>query len=174
MRVVDRVSDIVIVQLDLVHDARGLSLDAYSMSWASRLGLPPFKHVYVSYSRRGVVRGLHYQLPPNVQGKFVVVVQGRIFDVVVDIRRSLPSFGKVYTFELRSGHGIWVPVGYAHGFQALEDALLVYLMSEEFVPGLYRCIRWDDPDLAVRWPISEVVVSEKDAGCPKFRDAEYL
>jgi len=67
-----------------------------------------------------------------------------------------------------------VPVGYAHGFQALEDALLIYLMSEEFVPGLYRCIRWDDPDLAVRWPISEVVLSERDASCPKFRDAEYL
>jgi dTDP-4-dehydrorhamnose 3,5-epimerase len=102
------------------------------------------------------------------------VVQGRIFDVAVDIRRISPSFGKVYTFELRSGHGIWVPAGYAHGFQTLEDALLVYLVSEEFVPVLYRCIRWDDTDLAVRWPISEVVVSEKDTGCPKFRDAKHL
>src|SRR5690606_23835978 len=104
---------------------------------------------------RGVLRGLHYQLPPSPQGKLVRAVAGSIFDVAVDIRRSSPNFGK-WVGEVLSAENqrqLWIPAGFAHGFLALEDGTeLLYKTTDFYNKAAERSIRWDDPDIAISWP----------------------
>jgi len=126
---------------------------------------------------RGVVRGLHYQLPPHAQDKLVRVVRGAIFDVAVDIRRDSPSFGKWVGLELSADkwNQLLVPKGYAHGFQTLEpDTEVIYKVTHRYSPSHDRSIRFDDPQLAIAWPIgpAEVQLSDKDARAPLLSDAE--
>jgi len=126
---------------------------------------------------RGVVRGLHYQLPPHAQDKLVRVVRGAIFDVAVDIRRDSPSFGKWVGIELSADkwNQLLVPEGYAHGFQTLEpDTEVIYKVTQRYSPSHDRSIRFDDPQLAIAWPIghAEVQLSDKDARAPLLADAE--
>jgi len=137
-------------------------------------GIPyDFVQVNLSYSRRGVVRGLHYQLRPAEQGKLVYVISGRVFDVAVDIRKGSPWFGRYVAATLEPGYALWIPPGFAHGFQALEDAYFLYLATKEYNPQCERCIRWDDPEIGIPWPIRDnVILSEKDKKCPPLREAE--
>ena len=126
---------------------------------------------------RGVVRGLHYQLPPHAQDKLVRVVRGAIFDVAVDIRSDSPSFGKWVGIELSADkwNQLLVPKGYAHGFQTLEpDTEVIYKVTHRYSPSHDRSIRFDDPQLAIAWPIgpAEVQLSDKDARAPLLADAE--
>jgi dTDP-4-dehydrorhamnose 3,5-epimerase len=129
-----------------------------------------------SRSRRGVLRGLHYQLPPHAQGKLVRVTQGAVFDVAVDLRRSSASFGRWVGVEL-SGENhrqLWLPPGMAHGFLVLsESADFLYKTSDYYAPAAEACIRWDDPQLAIEWPDvgSAPAVSAKDATGGTFADA---
>jgi dTDP-4-dehydrorhamnose 3,5-epimerase len=174
MRVRKKVGEILFIEFNTVRDARGYSLEAFSTAKAKVLGLPDFKYIYISFSKRGVIRGLHYQLPPKAQGKIVIVISGRIFDVVVDIRKKSERFGKFITSVLEEGEGIWIPIGFAHGFQALEDSIIVYLMTEEYSPELYRCIRWDDPSIGIPWPLKNAIISEKDARCPFLANADIF
>jgi dTDP-4-dehydrorhamnose 3,5-epimerase len=121
-----------------------------------------------SRSKRGVLRGLHYQTEPHAQGKLVSVLSGAIFDVVVDLRPDSPSFGKSLGLELRAeDHSmIWIPKGFAHGFLTISDfADVVYKATDFYSPAHERCIRWDDPDLAIVWPLGDLspIVSAKDA-----------
>lgn len=128
----------------------------------------------LSASRRGVLRGLHYQLEAP-QGKIVQVVQGRIFDAIVDLRRSSPNFGRSYTFELDADilQTLWVPPGFAHGFLALDDVLVLYAMTEPRIPHAERVLRWNAPELGIEWPLekSEPLLSARDRAAPGWGDA---
>jgi dTDP-4-dehydrorhamnose 3,5-epimerase len=128
-----------------------------------------------SYSRHNVVRGLHYQVN-SLQGKLVRVITGEIFDVAVDLRRSSPTFGKWFGVSL-SGENrqmLWIPSGFAHGFQVLSDrAHVLYKATDFYAPQSERTIIWDDADLAIKWKVNEdPIISEKDRKGVWFRDAE--
>jgi dTDP-4-dehydrorhamnose 3,5-epimerase len=158
-------------------DARGFFFESWNQrQWAELLaehGQEPVALVQDNHSRssRGVLRGLHYQLPPQPQGKLVRCVAGEIFDVAVDLRRSSPSFGQWVGARLSAGNHqqMWVPVGFAHGFLTLsEQAEVLYKTTDFWSQPCERAIRWDDPDLAVSWPeeglaAGQPLLAEKDA-----------
>ncbi|MFA6930948.1 MAG: dTDP-4-dehydrorhamnose 3,5-epimerase [Lentisphaeria bacterium] len=119
-----------------------------------------------SKSQKGVLRGLHYQLPPKAQGKLVRVVQGEVFDVAVDIRKNSPTFGK-WVGQLLSAenkHQMWIPEGFAHGFVTMSDtAEFLYKTTDYYAPEYERCIAWDEEKIGIRWPFLEKpVLSGKD------------
>lgn len=127
-----------------------------------------------SYSFRGVLRGLHFQRPPHAQGKLVRVISGRVWDVAVDIRSRSASYGKWLGQELSDENRsmLWIPPGFAHGFVALSDSVhLLYKCTEEYNRASEAGIRWDDADLGISWPISDVRVSAKDRALPNLKDA---
>ena len=132
-----------------------------------------------SRSSRGVLRGLHYQLEPEPQGKLVRCTLGAIFDVAIDLRRSSATFGQWVGAELSAENHqqLWVPVGFAHGFLTLSDtAEVLYKASGFWNKGCERSIRWDDPDLAIAWPLDQLgalqpVLAEKDAAAPSLAEA---
>jgi dTDP-4-dehydrorhamnose 3,5-epimerase len=125
-----------------------------------------------SISHKGVLRGLHYQVAPHAQGKLVRVVAGAAFDVAVDIREGSPTFGKWAGVELSATNRkqFWIPAGFAHGFLALEDGTeFLYKTTDFWHAASERSIRWDDPDIAVEWPLQGApVVSGKDAGAARL------
>jgi dTDP-4-dehydrorhamnose 3,5-epimerase len=128
-------------------------------------------------SARNVLRGMHYQVGPP-QGKLVRVLQGRLHDVIVDLRRGSPWFGQSFDTDLRDHHSLmlWVPPGFAHGFLAREDSLVLYALTRPWDPRLDRAIRWDSAALAIDWPLEdgEPIVSEKDRAAPAFAHAEVF
>ncbi len=130
-----------------------------------------------SKSTQGILRGLHYQIQ-QPQGKLVRVVQGSVFDVAVDLRKSSPSFGQWVGYELsaKNHHMLWVPPGFAHGFYVMsKTAEFVYKCTDYYAPEFERSILWNDPDLAINWRLIEgeaPTLSEKDAVAPGFKDAE--
>lgn len=133
-----------------------------------------------SCSQAGVLRGLHYQLPPHPQGKLVRVSQGAAFDVAVDIRRGSPTFGQWVGLTLSAANGLqmWIPEGFAHGFLALEDEThFLYKTTDVYARDCERSIRWDDPDIGIQWP--DVAgqarkLAPKDAAAPLMRDADLF
>lgn len=129
-----------------------------------------------SKSRRGVLRGLHYQLPPKAQGKLVRVVEGEVFDVAVDLRRTSATYGHWAGALLSAANKrqMWIPPGFAHGFVTLsETAEFLYKTTDYYAPEHERCIRWDDPALAIDWGYGwEPQLSAKDAAAPGFAEAE--
>ncbi len=158
-------------------DGRGFFLESFNArSIAAEAGI---HHQFVqdnhSRSHRGVLRGLHYQIQ-NPQGKLVRCLRGRIYDVVVDLRRASPSFGRWLGVELSADnfHQLWVPPGLAHGFLVLSDvAEVFYKATDYYAPESERCIRWDDPTIAITWPLDGLpTVSPKDALGVPFAHAE--
>ncbi len=132
-----------------------------------------------SRSVQGVLRGLHYQLAPHAQGKLVRVVSGSVFDVAVDLRKNSPSFGRWVgaTLCAEKKSMLWIPPGFAHGFLTLSDkADFLYKTTDYYNPGCERCIRWDDPELAIAWPLEGLIpqLSSKDIQGQDFRNAEYF
>lgn len=131
----------------------------------------------LSRSRRGVLRGLHYQLGAP-QGKLVQVLEGRVFDVIVDLRRDSPDFGTSFGFDLdaEEPQALWVPPGFAHGLLAREDCLLLYALTQPWDARLDRAIRWDSPGLAIDWPLDglEPIVSARDREAPTLGEAEVF
>ena len=129
-----------------------------------------------SKSSRNVLRGLHYQLPPKAQGKLVRVVQGEVFDVAVDLRKNSKTFGQWVgeTLSAENKKQLWIPAGFAHGFLTLSDtAEFLYKTTDYYSPAHERCIRWDDAQLAIDWPMQGAPsLSAKDAVAPLFADAE--
>jgi dTDP-4-dehydrorhamnose 3,5-epimerase len=126
-------------------------------------------------TRRGTVRGFHFQEPPSAQAKLISVLKGRILDVAVDIRRGSPSYGKFVSVELSgdSGRQLFVPIGFAHGFVTLEDEVSVmYRASEYYAPSREGGIRWNDPDIGVPWPFdaTTMIRSERDDRLPLLKD----
>jgi dTDP-4-dehydrorhamnose 3,5-epimerase len=145
-------------------DERGLFVKPFQRSELARLGLPvDFDELFYSRSQRGVIRGLHFQLPPRAQAKLVYCVTGRVFDVVVDLRKGSPTYGHFETFELdgEDWRMIFVPAGFAHGFAALsDDAVMAYAVTSEYDPELDSGIRWDS--VPVDWPWSTPIISSRD------------
>jgi dTDP-4-dehydrorhamnose 3,5-epimerase len=125
--------------------------------------------------RRGTVRGLHYQVAPHEEAKFIRCVRGSVFDVIVDLRADSPTCGQWTGVELSAVNqrALLVPRGFAHGYQTLEDdSEVIYLVSAFFAPGAEKGIRWNDPGIAIRWPITEgVILSDKDLAWPDFTPA---
>jgi dTDP-4-dehydrorhamnose 3,5-epimerase len=168
------IGDVILVKFIKFHDERGFFAELYKRSDFLTNNIPyDFVQVNLSFSKRGVVRGLHYQLKPMEQGKLVYVISGRVYDVAVDIRRGSPWFGRYVGVNLEPGYALWIPPGFAHGFQALEDTYFLYLVTKEYSPQHERCIRWDDPQIRIQWPIKEgIILSEKDKRCPPLKEAE--
>ena len=164
----------------LFGDERGFFYESWNQrSFAAALGLapgqaPPFVQDNHSRSSRGVLRGLHYQLPPHPQGKLVRCVVGEIFDVAVDLRRSSASFGHWVAARLSADNHqqLWVPAGFAHGFLTLsEHAEVLYKTTDFWSKDCERSLRWNDPELAIAWPLEDlagaaVQLSDKDALAP--------
>lgn len=154
----------------VVHgDERGFFFENWNAQRYGDLGLPAgFVQSNVSSSSRGVLRGLHYQWP-NPQGKLVSVLEGEVYDVVVDIRRGSPHFGH-WTAAVLSAENrrqIWVPEGFAHGFAVLsERALFSYLCTDVYYREHDANVRWNDADIGIDWPVGEPILSEKDAKAP--------
>jgi len=168
------IPDVILVKYRVFEDVRGFFAELYKRTDFLTEGIPhDFVQVNLSFSKRGVVRGLHYQLKPMEQGKLVYVISGRVFDVAVDVRRGSPWFGRYVAVTLEPNHALWIPPGFAHGFQALEDAYFLYLVTKEYSPQHERCVKWDDPEIGIPWPIRDnVILSEKDRRCPPLREAE--
>jgi len=161
-------------------DARGFFFESFNArTFAETTGLnPDFVQDNHSRSSQGVLRGLHYQLPPHAQGKLVRVVSGEVFDVAVDIRKSSPTFGRWVgaTLSAENKQQLWIPPGFAHGFVTLSDsAEFLYKTTDFYAPETERCIIWNDPDIGVTWPWSQTpVVSDKDKQGTPFVDAEVF
>ncbi len=170
------IPDVVLIEPRLFPDARGFFLETFKASEFAAHGIDrPFVQDNHSRSTRGVLRGLHYQKQAAAQGKLVRVIGGAIFDVAVDIRRGSPTYGRwvAETLSEENHFLLYVPPGFAHGFCTLSDtAEVAYKATAEYAPEVDRGIVWNDPDLAVAWPIREPVLSAKDAALPRLREAD--
>jgi dTDP-4-dehydrorhamnose 3,5-epimerase len=175
------IPSVVLFKPKVFADDRGLFFESFNeaaFNLATRLNLT-FVQDNHSKSQRGVLRGLHYQLPPKTQGKLVRVVQGEVFDVAVDIRKSSPTFGK-WVGELLSADNrrqLWIPPGFAHGFVTLSDsAEFLYKTTDFYAPSHEACIAWNDPVLNVDWHLNGVVplLSGKDQQGKALGDAEVF
>lgn len=158
-------------------DERGFFYESFNRkAFAEAVGVDvDFVQDNHSRSTRGVLRGLHYQLPPHAQGKLVRVVAGEVFDVAVDLRKSSPTFGKWAGVILSAENKkqLWLPAGFAHGFCVLSDwAEFLYKTTDYYSPAHERCVKWDDPTLAIDWPVKSPVLSAKDQLGVPFCDAE--
>ena len=155
-------------------DERGTFMEVYRRDLFYEGGIPcTFVQDNCSVSSRGVLRGLHFQLPPHAQAKLVRVSAGRIWDVGVDIRRESPSFGQWFGAELSSDNRrmLFLPEGFAHGFLVLSDSARVeYKCSSEYDLESDAGVLWNDPDLSIDWPLPDPIVSAKDAGLPRLKE----
>lgn len=173
------IPDVLIIEPKVFGDSRGFFFESFNArDFAEKAGFPAsFVQDNHSRSQRGVLRGLHYQIE-NPQGKLVRVVQGEVLDVAVDIRRSSPTFGKWVATRLSAEdhRQFWIPPGFAHGFVVLsESADFLYKTTDYYNPAAERCIRWDDPQLAIDWHLtSEPLLSAKDQAGVLLQDAELF
>jgi dTDP-4-dehydrorhamnose 3,5-epimerase len=161
-------------ELNVYRDARGFFLEHYREDQLREAGVREhFVQDNHSRSAPGVLRGLHFQAGPP-QGKLVSVIRGRIFDVVVDLRRGSKSFGQWYGTELsgESPRLLWIPFGFAHGFCVLgdEEADVLYKVNAFYNPKTEGGVRWNDPDVAIRWPVERPLVSARDGALPLLKD----
>ncbi|HUP46314.1 MAG TPA: dTDP-4-dehydrorhamnose 3,5-epimerase [Thermoanaerobaculia bacterium] len=158
-------------------DERGFFAETYNARTFRAAGLPEhFVQDNQSRSRRGVLRGLHYQ-EPNAQGKLVRCTRGSVWDVAVDIRAGSPAFGKWIGIELSEANGtmLWVPPGFAHGFCAIsEETDVLYKCTALYDAASERGIAWNDPDIGIEWPVAQPVLSPRDAAAPRLKDAPVL
>jgi dTDP-4-dehydrorhamnose 3,5-epimerase len=154
-------------------DERGFFMETYRADeWAAHGVATTFVQDNHSRSRRGTLRGIHFQTHPG-QGKLVRVSRGRVLDVVVDLRRGSPTFGEWEGFELddERAHQLWIPVGFGHGFCVLSDvADFVYKCTAYFDPATEAGIRFDDPDVGIEWPDIELLYSERDRTAPRLSE----
>jgi dTDP-4-dehydrorhamnose 3,5-epimerase len=177
---------VLIVEPSVFSDDRGWFMESFNEAqWADALGAlgEPIPRRFVqdnhSCSHAGVLRGLHYQLPPRAQGKLVRVVKGSAFDVAVDLRKGSPQFGHWFGVELNASNRrqLWIPEGFGHGFVALEDDThFLYKTTDVYAKASERAIRWDDPQLNIAWPLKgglvPLRVSEKDQAASSFASAD--
>ena len=170
------IPDVVLVRPKRHVDARGSFQETYRRSAFIAAGLPgDFAQDNLARSSRGVLRGLHYQLPPAAQGKLVGVVAGRIWDVAVDLRSGSGTYARWVgrTLDAEAGEWLWIPAGFAHGYVVLSDvADVAYKVTAEYDAKLDRGVRWDDPAMGIDWPVREPVLSAKDQSLPTLAAAE--
>lgn len=173
------IPELLLIEPKVFGDLRGFFFESYNeLAWQAATGVTcRFVQDNHSFSVQGVLRGLHYQIN-QPQGKLVRVIVGEVFDVGVDIRRSSPGFGTWAgaVLSAQNKRQLWVPPGFAHGFLVLSEAAeFIYKTTDYYAPQHERCIRWDDPDLAISWPLHGApAVSCKDAAGSALRDAELF
>lgn len=170
--------EVLLLEPRLFEDARGWFYESFNArGFAAATGLDvEFVQDNHSRSARGVLRGLHYQLPPAAQGKLVRVVAGEVLDVAVDVRKSSPDYGRwvAATLSAQNRRQLWIPAGFAHGFVALADGTeVIYKTTGFYRHDAERSIRWDDGDLAIAWPAGlRPILADKDAAAPAFAEAD--
>lgn len=178
-----RLPEVVVLEPAVFADERGWFMESFNQQrfhdGLAALGLPtprPFVQDNESHSKAGVLRGLHYQLPPHAQGKLVRVVAGAVLDVTVDIRRGSPHFGQWVAVEVSAANRrqLWIPEGFAHAFLTLEDdTRFIYKTTDFYARVCERAIRWDDPAIGIDWPAGlQPLLAPKDAAAPLLQDAE--
>ena len=173
-----QIPEVIVIDPVVYEDARGFFMDTWQEQRFHDAGIDA-RFVQDSHSRssHGALRGLHYQVS-QPQGKLIRVIHGEAFDVAVDIRNSSPTFGQWVGEVLSAGNRklIWIPPGFAHGFLVLSEfADFEYKLTDFYAPKLERSIRWDDPDIAINWPLvdgQEPLLSDKDAACVPLANAE--
>lgn len=167
------ISDVLLLKPEIYRDERGFFLETYREEHLISKGLDVhFVQDNLSKSQKRTLRGLHYQIE-HQQDKLIMVMQGRILDVAVDLRQGSPTFGEYTATELsaENKHQMFIPKGFAHGFSVLsEDALVYYKCSDYYYPDGERGVRWNDPDLAIDWKIRNPILSEKDQYQPKLSE----
>jgi dTDP-4-dehydrorhamnose 3,5-epimerase len=170
------IPDVLLIEPRVFGDERGFFLETFNRErFAEAAGIrAPFVQDNHSHSARGVLRGLHYQLP-KTQAKLVFVAAGCVFDVAVDVRRGSPTYGRWVGERLSASNHrqMWIPAGFAHGFLVLSDeADFVYKTTDYYAPAHEHVVAWNDPDLAIEWPLEgrTPVVSARDAQAPRLRD----
>jgi dTDP-4-dehydrorhamnose 3,5-epimerase len=164
------IPEVILVEPRKSGDARGFFMETYKRSDFTACGIAEtFVQDNYSHSVRGVLRGLHYQRAPQAQGKLVMVVQGEVFDVAVDIRPGSATFARWVGVTLRATepHLFYIPPGFAHGFCVLSETVdFIYKVTSEYAQALDSGIRWDDPQIGIQWPIREPILSARDAQLP--------
>lgn len=171
--VATEIPGVTVIEAETNGDARGSFARLYCPNAFAAAGID-FAPRQVSLSRnpaQGTLRGLHFQDPPHAEYKLVRVTRGRIFDVAVDLRPESPAFRRWVAVELDAGslRALFVPAGCAHGFLTLEpDSDVLYQIDRDYVPGVGRGVRWNDPAFAIRWPGEPAILSERDAAWPDF------
>jgi dTDP-4-dehydrorhamnose 3,5-epimerase len=170
--------EVLVIEPAVHGDARGFFMESFNQRGFDAAVGSHVEFVQDNHSRsaRGVLRGLHYQLPPHAQGKLVRVTRGTVFDVAVDVRRSSPRFGRWAGVELSGDNHrqLWIPPGFAHGFLVLSDtADFLYKTTDYYAPEFEAALRWDDPAVAIAWPDAGAApqVSAKDAVAPALMQA---
>ncbi|BDF54305.1 MULTISPECIES: dTDP-4-dehydrorhamnose 3,5-epimerase [Butyricimonas] len=181
MKVIEtEIEGVFILEPRVFGDDRGYFFESFSLKhFEEKVSKTVFVQDNESKSKYGVLRGLHYQLPPYTQAKLVRVVKGRVLDVAVDIRKGSPTFGKYVAVELSEENKLqfFLPKGFAHGFAVLsEEAIFQYKCDEYYAPDYEGAICYDDPDLGIDWrlPLEDIILSEKDKKHPRLRDAILL
>ena len=166
--------DVILVRSDQLPDKRGFFSEVYRADEFAKYGIGPFVQENYSQSVKGVVRGMHYQSNPKQVGKLVSCPHGTIFDVVVDIRHTSRTFGKWTGAVLENGNGmLWVPPGFAHGFCVLSGtANVLYRQTQYYSREHDKGIRWNDPNVGIKWPITDPIISDKDGRAPLLEDVE--
>lgn len=157
-------------------DERGYFFETYNKQVFEAQGLPThFVQDNQSFSKKGVVRGLHFQREPHAQGKLVRVVMGRVLDFAVDIRPNSPTFGQYEVVELDANRGnlFYLPEGFAHGFVALEDSVFIYKCTNLYNKAAEGGIIWNDPTLNIDWQVTNPIVSSKDLDLPQFDQISF-
>jgi dTDP-4-dehydrorhamnose 3,5-epimerase len=168
------IQGLVVVKPKVFRDPRGFFMETFRADSFQALGLPGhFLQDNLSKSSKGIVRGLHYQAPPFDQGKLVTAIRGTVLDVVVDIRKSSPTYGESRSFLLSEEDPcfVFVPSGFAHGFSVLSDiALFHYKCTQVYDKASEGGVLWNDPDLNIDWQVDNALVSDKDQELPRFKD----
>ena len=167
------IPEVILVEPKVFSDDRGYFLESFKISDFLLNHIPNyFVQDNLSFSKRNVIRGMHFQKKPKEQGKLVSVIKGSVLDVAVDLREESPTFMKWIAVELNDKQHamLYIPEGFAHGFLSLTDEVyLVYKCTKEYDPKFDSGIRWDDPDIGIKWPVNKPVVSEKDQYLPYFK-----
>jgi dTDP-4-dehydrorhamnose 3,5-epimerase len=175
-----KISDVKLIETEIFEDDRGLFFESFNQEKFNKAIGHSFSFVQdnQSTSKKGVIRGLHYQKEPFAQGKLVRAVKGEIFDVAVDIRKLSPTFGQHISYLLSEENNkqIWVPPGFAHGFLVISDeAIVQYSVTEFYSPANEGCIIWNDPFLNIQWPKQKkIILSKKDLAGKVFKDVDFF
>lgn len=170
------IPEVILIEAKKFGDDRGFFMESYKRADFVANGIDvAFVQDNFSHSSRGVLRGLHYQMNPAAQGKLVMAITGEIFDVAVDIRQGSPTYGKWVGAMLspQNGRLLYIPPGFAHGFCVVSpEADVTYKVTDTYNAACDRGIRWDDPDIAIDWPISQPDLSPKDSQHPSLKEAD--
>jgi dTDP-4-dehydrorhamnose 3,5-epimerase len=176
-RSLDKFRELTLIEPTVFQDQRGWFSEEYKRSEFARYGIEcDFPQDNKSYSKsRGTIRGLHFQRPPEAQGKLVTCLVGEVFDVAVDIRTGSPTYGtwEAVLLSAENHRILWIPPGFAHGFQTLiDDTIVGYKVTREYSGANERSVRWNDPQLNIQWPIANPILSERDAQAPCLSEVD--